>query len=55
MAKKQVKSKASSAKAKVAKSAKKAPIRKGGKSQLVEPKVVKDSDVDPHHQWHRPL
>ena len=31
------------------------PIRKGGKSQLVEPKVVHAGDIDPNHQWHRPL
>src|SRR6516162_6674014 len=35
--------------------AKAAPIRKGGKSALVEPQVVKGSDVDPNHQWKRPL
>ena len=28
-----------------------APIRKSGKSQLVEPKQVLDEDIDPHHQW----
>jgi Xaa-Pro aminopeptidase len=31
------------------------PIRKGGKSQLVEPKQILDDDIDPHHQWKRPL
>jgi len=35
--------------------AKAAPIRKGGKSQLVEPKQILDDDIDPHHQWKRPL
>ncbi len=35
--------------------AKAAPIRKGGKSQLVEPQQVLDDDIDPHHQWKRPL
>ncbi len=35
--------------------AKAVPIRKGGKSQLVEPKVVHAGDIDPNHQWHRPL
>ena len=32
-----------------------APIRKGAKSKLVEPKIVKGSDIDPNHQWKRPL
>ena len=35
--------------------AKAAPIRKGGKPQLVEPKQILDDDIDPHHQWKRPL
>ncbi|HET7607564.1 MAG TPA: M24 family metallopeptidase [Gammaproteobacteria bacterium] len=35
--------------------AKAAPIRKGGKPQLVEPKQVLGDDIDPHHQWKRPL
>jgi Xaa-Pro aminopeptidase len=35
--------------------AKATPIRKGGKSQLVEPKQILDDDIDPHHQWKRPL
>ena len=47
MATKQGKSKRAAAKA--------APIRKGGKSQLVEPTIVKGSDIDPNHQWKRPL
>jgi len=43
-------------KAKAAKSSRaKTRIRKGQKSQLVEPTIVKGSDIDPHHQWHRPL
>ena len=37
------------------KAAKAAPIRKGGKSTLVEPKIVHGSDIDPNHQWKRPL
>jgi hypothetical protein len=45
MAKKQVKSKA----------AKSAPIRKGGKSKMIEPKIVRGDDIDPNHQWKRPL
>jgi Xaa-Pro dipeptidase len=41
---------------KSAKKAVKAPaIRKGGKPQLVEPKQILDEDIDPHHQWKRPL
>ena len=32
-----------------------APIRKGGKSQFVELKQILDEDIDPHHQWKRPL
>jgi Xaa-Pro dipeptidase len=35
--------------------AKAVPIRKGSKPQLVEPKQVLDEDIDPHHQWKRPL
>ncbi|RPI61926.1 MAG: hypothetical protein EHM50_04850, partial [Lysobacterales bacterium] len=35
--------------------AKATPIRKGGKSRLVEPKQILDDDIDPHHQWKRPL
>src|SRR3954453_23904370 len=35
--------------------AKAAPIRKGGKSALVEPQVVNEDDIDPRHQWKRPL
>src|SRR3954449_8601504 len=35
--------------------AKAAPIRKGGKSALVEPQVVNEDDIDPRHQWDRPL
>jgi Xaa-Pro dipeptidase len=50
MAKKQGKAKAGAAKA-----TKSAPIRKGGKSALVEPTIVAEGDIDPHHQWHRPL
>src|SRR5499426_2199362 len=50
------KQKAKAAAAKPAKTAAKAaPIRKGGKSQLVEPKQILDDDIDPHHQWKRPL
>jgi Xaa-Pro dipeptidase len=43
------------AKKKAKAAAKAAPIRKGGKSQLVEPKQILDDDIDPHHQWKRPL
>ena len=32
-----------------------APIGKSSKPQLVEPKQVLDEDIDPHHQWKRPL
>jgi Xaa-Pro aminopeptidase len=35
--------------------AKAAPIRKGGKSALVEPQLVHEDDIDPRHQWKRPL
>src|SRR5215471_15476469 len=35
--------------------AKDAPIRKGRKSALVEPQVVSEDDIDPRHQWKRPL
>jgi len=52
MAKKKAKAAAGPAKKTAAKAA---PIRKGGKSQLVEPKQVLDDDIDPHHQWKRPL
>jgi Xaa-Pro aminopeptidase len=37
------------------KTAAKAPIIKTGKSRLVEPKQIFGDDIDPHHQWHRPL
>ena len=30
-------------------------IKKGKKSELVEPKVVRADDIDPHHRWDRPL
>ena len=49
------KSKGKAARAAKKTAAKAAPIRKGGKSQLVEPKQVLDDDIDPHHQWKRPL
>jgi len=51
MAKKKGKAAGKSTKA----AAKAVPIRKGGKSQLVEPKVIHAGDIDPNHQWHRPL
>ncbi len=35
--------------------AKATPIRKGGKSELVEPRLVLADDIDPRHQWNRPL
>ena len=35
--------------------AKAAPIRKGGKPPLVEPQLIHDDDIDPQHQWKRPL
>ena len=52
MAKKKAKAAAGPAKKTAAKAA---PIRKGGKPQLVEPKQILDDDIDPHHQWKRPL
>ncbi len=52
MAKKKAKAAAGPAKKTAAKAT---PIRKGGKSQLVEPKQILDDDIDPHHQWKRPL
>ena len=56
MAKKQVKAKASKPPKTVAKSAvKSAPIRKGQKPLSVEPQVVRADDIDPNHQWKRPL
>jgi Xaa-Pro dipeptidase len=55
MAKKQVKAKAGTPQKAAAKAAaKSAPIRKE-KSALVEPQVVHEGDIDPHHQWNRPL
>ena len=53
MAKKKAKAAPGPAKKKTA--AKATPIRKGGKSQLVEPTQILDDDIDPHHQWKRPL
>src|SRR6185503_16812956 len=41
--------------AKSSQAAKATPIRKGAKSALVEPKIILDEDIDPHHQWKRPL
>src|ERR1700752_5279215 len=52
MAKKKGKAAAGPAKKTAAKAA---PIRKGGKPQLVEPKQILDDHIDPHHQWKRPL
>src|SRR5262245_2633188 len=52
MAKQKAKAAAGPAKKTAAKAA---PIRKGGKPQLVEPKQILDDDIDPHHQWKRPL
>ena len=50
------KKKAKAAGKKTAKMAVKAPaIRKGDRPQLVEPKQILDDDIDPHHQWKRPL
>jgi Xaa-Pro dipeptidase len=51
MAKKQVKAPAKAKK----QAAKAVPIRKGEQPQLVEPKIVLEDDIDPHHQWKRPL
>ena len=47
MAKKKGKAAAGPAKKTAAKAA---PIRKGGKPPLVEPKQILDEDIDPHHQ-----
>src|SRR5687767_5712826 len=52
MAKKKAKAATGPAKRTAAKAA---PIRKGGKPQLVEPTQVLADDIDPHHQWKRPL
>ncbi len=30
-------------------------IKKGKKSELVEPQVIRADDIDPHHRWDRPL
>src|SRR5690606_4983248 len=32
-----------------------AKIRKGARLALVEPQIIKGSDIDPHHGWERPL
>jgi Xaa-Pro dipeptidase len=37
------------------KAAAKNRVNKGKKSGLVEPKVVRTDDIDPHHRWDRPL
>ncbi len=55
MAKKRVKAKAGTPKKSIAKAATASKIRKSGKSERVEPQVVLDDDIDPHHQWKRPL
>jgi Xaa-Pro dipeptidase len=55
MAKKRAKAKTAGPAKKRGTAAKAIPIRKGGKPQLVEPKQILDEDIDPHHQWKRPL
>jgi Xaa-Pro dipeptidase len=55
MAKKKAKAKAAGPAKKRGTAAKATPIRKGGKPRLVEPKQILDEDIDPHHQWKRPL
>ena len=53
MAKKKVK--AVTPKQAAPKSKQAAKIRKGEKPALVEPQVIHDDDIDPRHQWKRPL
>ena len=64
MAKKTVKARAGKSKKKsskaskgssVKKAAKASRIKKGDRVKLVEPEIVLGDDIDPHHQWKRPL